>query len=145
MTPETLTLDGELDRQFKAVRRGEASAVACPWCGDRISELEPEDCCNELTEARARLAQAHLKSIEKQAAGARSGAWKGITCPYCGEVNLPENQTADRSAWKRENVSPYCCDSFFSAVMRLADHKAVQDQIDHARRIQDKVAKASQN
>ena len=141
---EPLTLDGELDRQFKSVRRGEASAVACPWCGDRISELEPEDCCNELTEARARLAQAHLKSIDKQAAGARSGAWKGITCPYCDQINHPDNLQS-QAHWKRPNINPYCCDLFFSAVMRLADHKAVQDQIDHARRIQDKVAKASRN
>ena len=145
MHEETLTLDGELDRRFKAVRRGEASAVVCPWCGGRISELDPEDCCDELAEARERLAQAHLKSIEKQAAGGRAGAWKSITCPYCGAVNRPENATEDQTAWKRPLINPFCCDLFYSAVMRLADHKVVQDQIDHKRRIEDGMAKASRN
>lgn len=141
---ETLTLDDELDSRFKAVRRGEASAVVCPWCGGRISELEPEDCCGELAEGRKRLAQAHLQGIEKQADRARHGGRKSIQCPYCDQINHPNNLES-RAHWKRPNVNPYCCDLFYSAVMRLADHKAVQDQIDHKRRIEDGITKASRN
>lgn len=140
---ETLTLEGELDRQLRAVRRGETEVVVCPWHGT-IVDSESGDCCDQMTDARERLAQAHLKNIEKQAAGARAGAWKGIACPYCGEINRPENLESP-AHWKRPNINPYCCDLFYSAVMRLADHKIVQDQIDQKRRIEDNIAKASRN
>ena len=68
-----------------------------------------------------------------------------IECPYCGGINRPENVVEDQSAWKRPCISPYCCDLFFSAVMRLADHQGVQEQIDMKRRIEDGIAKASRN
>jgi len=140
---ETLTLDGELDRQLRAVRRGETESVVCPWHGT-IVNAESGNCCIEMDEARERLAEVHLKSIEKQSDRARHGGRKSIQCPYCDELNHPNNLESP-AHWKRPNVNIYCCDLFFAAVMRLADHHAVQKQIDHARRIQDGVAKASRN
>lgn len=143
MAKITLTLDGELNRQLKAVRRGETDKVVCPWCG----AIGSSDCCVELADARERLSRTALERIGKQARSIRSGIQidPSIECPYCDGINRPENATEDRSAWKRPNVSPYCCDLFFSAVMRLADHQVVQNQIDHARRIQDNLAKVSVN
>ena len=140
---ETLTLDGELDRQLRAVRKGETDVVVCPWHGNIVNS-ETGNCCIEMDEARERLASAHLRSIEKQADRARHGGRKSIECPYCGEINHPNNLES-RAHWKRPNVNPYCCESFFVAVVRLAEHAKVQKQVDHARRIQDNVARASRN
>lgn len=140
---EALTLDGELDRQMKLVRTGEITAVVCPWHG-LIVDADTGTCCAEMDEARDRLAQAHLRSIEKQADRARHGGRKSIVCPYCDQINHPNNLESP-AHWKRPNINPYCCDLFFLAVTRLAEQARVQKQIDHARRVQDQIAKASCN
>ena len=143
MTPEIL--DGELDRQLKAVRKGETERVVCPWHGT-IVDAESGNCCVEMDEARERLAHAHLRKIQKQVAGIRNGIQSdpSIECPYCGGINRPENVTSEAD-WKRPGVNPYCCDSFFVGVARLAEHDGMQHLIDHARRIQDNIAKVGWN
>lgn len=137
---EELTLDGELDRQLKLVRRGEASTIVCPFCG-AISNEGSEQCCDDLAEAKGRLSRLHIQSIERQVSGIRLGLRdESIECPYCGEINSPDNMWSPPD-WKRPNISPYCCDLFFVAVTRLADRSVVQKQIDHKNRIDDNIAR----
>ncbi len=144
MISEALTLDAELDRQLKAVRRGESDTVVCPWHG-MIVTAEDGNCCVEMEEARDRLGKAHLQSIERQVSGIRRGLRDhSVQCPYCDGINRPENMESV-AHWKRPNVSPYCCDLFYMATIHLADRQVIQDRIDHKRRIDDMLAEASAN
>lgn len=138
-----LTLDDELDRQMKSVRRGETEAVVCPWHG-AILNVESGDCCVEMEDARDRLSKAHLQSIERQFAGARRGIRDSLQCPYCDAINRPENLESP-AHWKRPGVNPWCCDSMVLAVMALSDRLIVQSQLDHKRRIEDGIAKGAAN
>jgi hypothetical protein len=67
-----------------------------------------------------------------------------VQCPYCDEINRPENMESP-AHWKRPNVSPFCCNLFFMATVHLADRHIIQGQIDHKRRIEDALANASVN
>ena len=144
MAEATLTLDGELDRQMKALRKGEAETIVCPWCGT-FCNSETGECCVELADAKTRLARAHLQSIERQVNGIRKKLRDtSVQCPYCDGINRPENLMSE-AHWKRPNISPYCCDLFFVAVASLAEREIVQEQLDHKRRIEDNISKAGMN
>lgn len=138
-----MTMDGELDRQMKALRRGETETVVCPFCGI-FSNSESGDCCMEMEDARDRLGASHLKSLEGQFSGARHGLRDSVQCPYCDGINRPEN-LASESEWKRPGVSPYCCDSMVSAVLALGERMLIQKKLDHKHKLEDSIAKVRQN
>lgn len=135
--------DAELDRQLKAVRRGETETVVCPFCGTFCNESSGE-CCADMEDARERLSGSHLRSLQRQFNGVRAGTRDSVQCPYCDGINRAENLESP-AHWKRPNVSPYCCPLMDAACARLTDQIIVQGQIDHKRRIEDKIAKASVN
>jgi hypothetical protein len=140
---ETLTLDGELDRQLKAVRRGETESVVCPWHGN-IVNAETGNCCIEMDEARERLAKEHFESIDRQFRGIRNHLRDSVQCRYCDGINRAENLDGP-AHWKRPYVSPYCCPLMDAACATIGDRLRVQAQLDQKRRIEDGIAKASRN
>lgn len=140
---ETITLDGELDRQLKAVRNKETESVVCPWHGN-IVNAETGDCCIEMEEARDRIARQHFESLEMQFRGIRNNLRDSVQCPYCDGINRAENLTSP-AHWKRPGVSPYCCSLMDAACATIGNRLRVQAQIDHKRRIEDGIAKASRN
>lgn len=136
--------DADLDRQLKSVRKGETETVVCPWCG-LFGNEDSGECCISMEDAKRRLGELHLKSLNGQFSGARNGLRdESVQCPYCDAINRPENMESP-AHWKRPGVSPYCCDSMVFAVMVLGERLMIQAQIDHARRIQDGISKASAN
>lgn len=142
--PEPLTLDGELDRQLKLVRCGQSETIVCPWCG-MISDSESGKCCVELTQARERLAESHIKSLERQFAAVRNHFRDStVQCPYCDAINRPENLD-DETQWKRPGTSPWCCDLMVYAVMGIGNRMITQALIDEKRRIEDSIAKVGMN
>lgn len=140
---EPLTLDGELDRQLKLVRKGEIQSVVCPWHGV-IVDADTGICCMDMNEALDRLAQAHLKSVERQFVGIRDRLRDSVQCPYCDGINREEN-LASPAHWKRPGISPYCCSLMDAACAAIGNQLMVQAQLDHKRRIEDGIAKASRN
>lgn len=138
-----LDKDADLDRQMKAVRRGETDVVICPWCGI-ASDAESGDCCINFSEAKDRIATEHLKLVVARFKSVRNGLADSVQCPYCDEINRWENFESP-AHWKRPGINPYCCDTLALAVVRVGDHSILQDRIDHMRRIQDNLAKASCN
>ena len=140
---EPLTLDGELDRQLKAVRRGETKVVFCPWHGNAVNE-ETGNCCIEMDEARERLTLEHFRSIDRQFVGVRGGLRDSVQCPYCDGINRAENLESP-AHWKRPGISPYCCPLMDAACATLGERVRVQAQLDHKRRIEDGLAKARCN
>lgn len=143
MSP-SLTQDDELARQLKAVRKGETETIVCPWCGI-FNNAESGDCCVDMAEARERLGEQHLQSIERQFTAVRNGLRdESVQCPYCDGINRPENLESP-AHWKRAGVSPYCCDLMVLAVMAIGQRLIEQSKIDHMHRIQDQIAKVSCN
>jgi hypothetical protein len=139
-----LTHDAELDRQLKAVRRGETDVIVCPWCGV-FNNSESGDCCAEIAEARQRMAIENLKRIESQFKRVRNGLGDAsVQCPYCDAINRPENLESP-AHWKRPMRSPWCCDLMVIAVMSVGERMRQQDLVDHMHRIQDNVAKVNCN
>lgn len=155
----------ELDRQLKLIAHGESSIIACPWCGtisdSRTTSPADGDCCPEFTAARDERGVKQLQSIERQRAEMMSGARRNqrgmrkskggivkrdsIQCPYCDEINRPETAMGDPSGWKREGVSPYCCDLFQIAVVAIAQRAHVVSQTEKVHRIEEAIAKAERN
>lgn len=140
---EELTLTGELDRQFRLVRRGESQTVVCPSCGS-INNSESGDCCEWYASAQEELAELHLKQAAARFAAFRNKLADSVECPYCGGINRIENFQSP-AHWKRPMVSPYCCTPMDYAAHALGKAVMQQKQIDHMRRIQDGIAKASAN
>jgi hypothetical protein len=141
---EALTQDSELDRQLKAVRRGETDVIVCPWCGV-FNNSESGDCCAEIAEARQRMAIENLKRVESQFKRVRNGLGDAsVQCPYCDAINRPENLESP-AHWKRAGVNPWCCDPMVLAVVAISERWMLQAQIDHMHRIQDNVAKVTCN
>lgn len=144
MNSETaLSLEGELDRQMKLVRKGESSVIVCPWCGS-INGPESPDCCPEYTEGRESLGRENLRLVIARQKSIQNGLADSIQCPYCDAINRPENFD-DPTTWKRPSVNPWCCDQMMHTVMAIAMNIITQDQIDQKHRIEDGIAKTRAN
>lgn len=143
-TSTLMDMDTDLDRQMIAIARGESSMLVCPFCGVFNVGVDGS-CCAQLQDAKDRRGVRNIKSIERQRNGVVDGLRSAIDCPYCAGVNQPRAEELHPSEWVRPLVSPFCCDLFQAAISAVMYAVVEQRRLDHVKRIQDGLAKASVN
>lgn len=134
----------ELDRQLNNIEAGTADTVLCPWCGVMSPSTGP-DCCDTFTFSRDERGKRQLNEVIRQHKLVLGGLATCISCPWCKGVNYPFDPNQHPSEWKREMISPFCCETFQGAMMAIVQRMVSDELIARKKRIEDGIVQAGKN